>query len=119
MNLVKIRLKDSTDLDRVEAAVRGFSRSEPRGACPPLQTLTYRTFRLQCLRALAACPPAPRAFDANLGSSISLSYSEGTVSALLRSFDPGLPLAASAPRKRKKAMQGGDSPRSPDSDGSD
>ena len=113
--MISVTVTACPDLEHVEAAVRELSRAEPRGACPPLQTLSYRAFRLQCLRALAkpaATEPAP--FRASLGGRISLSYDRGTVAVVLRDAAPSLG-AARPRRKRKHAAAGSDT--SAESDG--
>ena len=53
VNVVEVVVSDSNDLNTVEAVVRSFFRTEAGAMCLQLQSLSYRAFRLQCLRALA------------------------------------------------------------------
>ena len=104
--VVEVVVSDRDDLNTLEAVVRSFFRTEAGAMCLQLQSLSYRAFRLQCLRALAHkhTPQnsylTPSTFEVSLGSRVTLSYSEGVVCATLRPLLFSFPDPPTSTRKR-------------------
>ena len=78
----------AADMLNVEAEVRALLRVEHSVSCSSLLTMSYRLFRLRCLKAIKsaanATPPQGEAFEAHIGNNVVLRYEDGAVRARLR-----------------------------------
>lgn len=103
----EVVMVDSTsDWHHVEEEIRRLLRVEATAPCVALQSMTYKTFKMRCLRALqAALHPSKLsqntpAFDAYIGNNVVLRYEDKRVKARLRM--PSLPGSVLG-RKRKQS----------------
>lgn len=99
-------MRTAADMLDVEAAVRALMRVEHPVSCSNLLTMSYRLFRLRCLKAMRCSPDSEKqAFEAEIGNNIVLRYDDGIVSARLRL--PSLTYCKTNPHSHYAGKQSG------------
>lgn len=102
----RVTLTAPTDLAAVEEHVRLLSRAERAAPCSALQSMSYRMFRLQCLRSLRLHQGMHLpAFSAYLGNNVSLSFEEGVVT--VRYSMPRVPGSKTTSKRKREGKESG------------